>query len=91
MRLHLDSSVTSASGTGQTNPGDLATPGSRSTGQNGSSKLDTIQISGPSSALNRLAADRALRIQQLTASVQNGSYEIPSSAISSALVAYRLS
>jgi len=36
--------------------------------------------------LNRLSADRAQRIQQLTAQVQNGSYQISSSHVSRAMV-----
>jgi anti-sigma28 factor (negative regulator of flagellin synthesis) len=47
---------------------------------------DSISLSGASNALNQFTAHRSARIQQLTAAVQNGSYHVSSSALSSAIV-----
>ena len=47
---------------------------------------DSISLSGASNALNQFTMDRAAKIQQLTAAVQNGSYQVSSSAVSSAIV-----
>jgi anti-sigma28 factor (negative regulator of flagellin synthesis) len=55
-------------------------------GSNAAGTQDSIQISGPSSALNRLATDRVARIAQLTAAVQGGSYQVSASKISNAIV-----
>jgi anti-sigma28 factor (negative regulator of flagellin synthesis) len=52
---------------------------------------DSIQISGPSSALNLLSTDRAARVQQLTAQVQTGSYNVASPKVSQAIVGYAVS
>jgi hypothetical protein len=94
MRLQLDSAVT---GTGITGPGE--TGKTAPTGGSGfdsrrigdSAGADSIQISGPSSALNRLAADRAEQIQQLSAQVQAGSYNVPGSQVSQAIVGHAVS
>jgi anti-sigma28 factor (negative regulator of flagellin synthesis) len=45
-----------------------------------------VQISGPSSALNHLASERAARIEQLSALVQGGSYEVSSAKVGGAIV-----
>jgi anti-sigma28 factor (negative regulator of flagellin synthesis) len=47
---------------------------------------DSISLSGASSAFSKSSAERAARIQQLTAAVQSGSYRVPAAAISSAIV-----
>jgi anti-sigma28 factor (negative regulator of flagellin synthesis) len=47
---------------------------------------DSISLSGASNALNQSTMDRAAKIQQLTAAVQSGSYNVSSSALSSAIV-----
>jgi len=47
---------------------------------------DSISLSGASNALNQFTTDRAAKIQQLTATVQNGSYHVSSSVLSSAIV-----
>jgi anti-sigma28 factor (negative regulator of flagellin synthesis) len=89
MILHLDSTSVTQAG----NPGavDAAEIGSRSSGRTpGSGSQDTIRISGASSALGRFATDRAARLAQLTAAVQNGSYRISGSAVASAIVAQSL-
>jgi hypothetical protein len=51
---------------------------------------DSIQISGASSALSRLAADRAAQIQQLTSAVQGGSYQVSGSLVGSAIVEHAI-
>lgn len=92
MRLQLDPALT---GTGITGPGETgqtapaAGANNKNTGRIAggySSGGDSIQISGPSSALNSLSADRAARIQQLTAQVQSGSYQVSGSLVSRAIV-----
>jgi hypothetical protein len=88
MRLQLDSTL---SGAGISRPGEAgqtgAAGGADSTRiKGGSFATDSIQISGTSSALSRLTTDRAARIQQLTALVQNGSYQVPSSRVGRAIV-----
>lgn len=93
MRLHLDSSVT-GSGVGRSNDAaPVQAPGSgydsRRIGS-GTAGGDSIRISGASSALASLAADRATRIQQLTAQVQAGTYNVPSTVLSQALVSQSL-
>jgi hypothetical protein len=90
MRLQLDTALTGTgvAGSGETGQAGAvggARPGSgRSTGS--TSGGDSIQISGPSSALNRLSADRTARVQQLTALVQGGTYQVPGAQVSRALV-----
>ncbi len=90
MRLQLDSALTGngIAGTGESAP--TASPpgsgsGSRSIG-GASAGGDSIQISGASSALNSLSADRAARVQQLTVQVQKGSYNVSSSKVSQSIV-----
>jgi anti-sigma28 factor (negative regulator of flagellin synthesis) len=85
MRLQLDSTQLSSvdnraaeavSGNGQSSRAAYSRAGSG----------DTISLSGASNALNQFATHRAARIQQLTAAVQSGSYNVSSSALSSAIV-----
>jgi anti-sigma28 factor (negative regulator of flagellin synthesis) len=88
MRLQLDPAVT---GTG-INRSNEAVPTPPSGGYDSrriggdAAGSDSIRISGPSSALASVAADRAARVQQLTAQVQAGTYNVPSSLISQALI-----
>ncbi len=88
MRLQLDPAVT-GTGVNRSNETAPAPPtggyDSRRVGSD-SAGSDSIRISGPSSALASVAADRATRIQQLTAQVQAGTYDVPSSLISRALI-----
>jgi anti-sigma28 factor (negative regulator of flagellin synthesis) len=87
MRLQLDSTPTGGlGGVGQAIP--TGGPGSNASrvGPGSSGSGDSIQISGASSALNRLAADRAEQIQQLTSAVQSGSYQVSSSLVGNAIV-----
>lgn len=85
MRLQLDPALNGAE-IGQA--GGPGAPGadSRRTGSGISGAQDSIQISGASSALNRLDADRAARIQQLTSAVQSGTYNVSASLIAGAMV-----
>lgn len=96
MRLQLDSSSgntdpTKAGGIGQA--AALADSGSdsRRIGSSVSGAQDSIQISGASTALNRLATDRTARIQQLTTAVQSGAYQLSSLQVGSAIVEYAAS
>jgi anti-sigma28 factor (negative regulator of flagellin synthesis) len=90
MRLQLDPAST---GTGITGPGETGQSAPVG-GTNADARRiggstaggDSIQISGASNALNSLSADRAARIQQLTAQVQGGSYQVSSSLVSRAIV-----
>ena len=86
MRLQLDSSQLSNI---DARPADAVAE----TGQSARSAYgrvsgagDSISLSGASSAFSKSSAERAARIQQLTAAVQNGSYRVPAAAISSAIV-----
>jgi anti-sigma28 factor (negative regulator of flagellin synthesis) len=91
MRLQLDATPTGPESTKSGGIGQspaLGGTGSESgrIGSNAAGTQDSIQISGPSSALNRLATDRVARIAQLTAAVQGGSYQVSASKISNAIV-----
>lgn len=92
MRLQLDSTPGGPGGAGGPGGPGQATPaggsGSNSNrvGSGSSGAGDSILISGASSALNRLAADRTAQIQQLTSAVQSGSYQVSSSLIGNAIV-----
>jgi len=91
MRLHLDSALT---GPGVNRSNEAAPAPSAGTGYDSrriggdAAAGDSIRISGASGALAGFAADRAARIQQLTAQVQAGTYDVPSSRISQAIVSY---
>jgi hypothetical protein len=95
MRLQLDAAltgtgITGAGATGQTVPAGGS--GSDSRRIDGDSPgADSIQISGPSSARNRLSTDRAARIEQLTAQVGNGSYNVPAAEVGQVIVGHAVS
>jgi anti-sigma28 factor (negative regulator of flagellin synthesis) len=91
MRLHLDSAIPRPADTGQSNAvaGSGSPGGVRGQGSAGST--DSVAISGPSAALGLLASQRAARIEQLSAAIRSGAYQIPSSAIGSAIVAQAVS
>jgi len=59
--------------------------------RNAADSPDKISISGPSSALNRLAGERASRVQQLSLSIKNGTYNVSSQTIGAAIVASGIS
>jgi hypothetical protein len=95
MRLQLDTALTGTGVTGAGETGQTVPPGS---GSGSGSRIggdsaggDSIQISGPSSALNLLSTDRAARIQQLTDQVGSGSYNVSSPRVSQAIVGYAFS
>jgi len=91
MRLQLDSSVTGSGLAGQTTATGGAGADARNVGSGASAGQDSIQISGASSALNSMSADRAARIQQLTGAVQGGTYQVSASAVSRAIVEHATS
>ena len=92
MRLQLDStSAGGPGGVGQATPAGGSSSSSNRIGPGSSGSGDSIQISGASSALNRLAADRAAQIQQLTSAVQSGSYQVSSSLVGNAIVEHGIS
>lgn len=80
-------------GTGETAQTSATGAGSESrrVGSGVSGTQDSIQISGASSALNRLNIDRAARIQQLTAAVQGGSYKVSGALVAAAMVGHAIS
>jgi anti-sigma28 factor (negative regulator of flagellin synthesis) len=96
MRLQLDSTTV---GSEATKSGAIlqspAAEGADSASSRVSSTVyggqDSIQISGASSAVNRAETDRAAHIQQLTAAIQGGSYNVSSARVSSAIVDYATS
>jgi anti-sigma28 factor (negative regulator of flagellin synthesis) len=94
MRLHLDPATTQPADTGQAASVSNATSTAASAssagirGQSSSGSGDSIAISGPSAALNQFSTQRAARLQSLSAAVGNGSYQVPSAAISGAIVAH---
>lgn len=91
MRLQLDPAVTGSeiARSNDTAPAGSAGQGSGRTGGYGGG--DTIRLSGPSSALGAMSAQRTARIQQITAQVQAGTYNVPASTVSKALVAHAAS
>src|ERR1019366_746862 len=95
MRLQLDTALTGAGIEGSGDASQTAAAGSSRAGSSGTSRnasaADSIQISGPSSALQRLSADRTARLQQLTAMVQGGSYQVSAGNVSRAMVDYAVS
>jgi anti-sigma28 factor (negative regulator of flagellin synthesis) len=95
MRLQLDPALTGTGITGAVEAGQTVPAGGSGSDSRrisgDSAGTDSIQISGPSSALNRLSTDRAARIQQLTAQVQSGSYNVSGSEISRAIVGHAVS
>jgi anti-sigma28 factor (negative regulator of flagellin synthesis) len=97
MRLHLNSTTPTPADTAQAQgvaPGASVVPSrtaSTSDAQRSSGSQDSIAISGPSSAFNRLTTDRASRVEQVAALVRAGSYQISSSTLSSAIVAHAIS
>lgn len=86
MRLQLDSSQLSTVGNQAAEAVQDSGQAARSASSRSAGAGDTISLSGASNALNQFTTDRAARIQQLTAAVQNGSYRVSSSALSGAIV-----
>ena len=86
MRLQLDSSQLSTVGNQAAETVTESGQAARGASARGAGAGDSISLSGASNALNQFSTDHAARIQQLTAAVQNGSYRVSSSALSSAIV-----
>jgi len=93
-RLQLDPSI-NGSGIGQLGETGHAQPvgtgagssraGGRATG------ADSVSISSASSAFNQFTTERTARIEQLTALVQGGSYDVSSAKVGRAVVGDALS
>lgn len=92
MRLQLDSTQLSSV---ENRPADAVAENGQAaraySAKAGAGAGDSISLSGASSALSQMATERAAKIQQLTAAVRNGSYHVPSAAVSSAIVRNGLS
>jgi hypothetical protein len=87
MRLHLDTTNNAANAVGA---GAGATPGERTNRAGGAGdgfSTDRIAVSGASRAWAASFSDRAARIQQLTADVRGGTYQVSSAAVSQSIVA----
>ena len=89
MRLQLDSSAGPGGVTGSA-PSGSAAHATQTGSSTSADSQDSSSVSGPSSLLNNLSAERSARIQQLTASVQSGSYQISSAAVSRAIVGHAI-
>jgi len=85
MRLQLDSTQLSSVENRQADAVG-ANGSARNAYAQSSGAGDTIGLSGVSNALHQFTTDRAARLQQLASAVQNGSYRVSSSAVSSAIV-----
>jgi anti-sigma28 factor (negative regulator of flagellin synthesis) len=94
MRLQLDPAIT-GSGIGRTGETGQTQPTGAGGGPNSASGraigADSVSISGASSALNQSTAERSARIEQLTALVQGGSYDVSSTVVGHAVVGNALS
>jgi anti-sigma28 factor (negative regulator of flagellin synthesis) len=86
MRLQLDST---ALGSAESRPIQQSSGLGQTAGRtpDGARSGDSVGISGTSAALSRLSADRAARIQQLTAAVRNDTYKVPAAALGQAILA----
>jgi anti-sigma28 factor (negative regulator of flagellin synthesis) len=97
MRLHLDTANTAGTADTSNANSPLTATGRLSSGQNtsatGSSSgqypnlRDNVAVSSASSAWSDSFSDRSARVAQLSAAVENGSYRVPSAAISQSIVA----
>jgi anti-sigma28 factor (negative regulator of flagellin synthesis) len=93
MRLQLDTAIgTQLTGTsGSAAAAAPAKSGAANAASVAATGGDSSSLSGTANLLSRLASDRASRIAQLTTSVRDGSYKVPSAAISRAIVEEALS
>lgn len=87
MRLQLDTENASSgiTSTSNINASFQTNKGGTSSGSNLNG--DSIAFSGASQAWSTSFTDRAARIGQLTAAVQNGTYHVSSAAIGQSIVA----
>jgi len=91
MRLQLNTSVSNASEAAPSSPaGGSASRGSTRAGDISGSG-DSTSVSSASAALNALSGERSNRIQQLSAAVQSGQYQVSSAALGSAIVSHAAS
>jgi hypothetical protein len=86
----LDSTTPGPAGTSRSNSIGSSSSAGGVRGQADSGPNDSVVISGPSAALVRLSAQRGQRLESLSAAVSGGTYNVSSSAISSAMVAQAL-
>jgi anti-sigma28 factor (negative regulator of flagellin synthesis) len=86
MRLQLDTYLPGLNGSEGAAAAGSAVRSAGAGRTQASGSVDTASISTTSSLLSQLSTERAARIQQLTAAVRNGSYDVPSSTISHAIV-----
>jgi anti-sigma28 factor (negative regulator of flagellin synthesis) len=91
MRLQLDSTLTGTSDLAATTAAQAAANSAPKFGQDNAGGQDSSYVSGTSNILMNAGSDRAARIQQLTALVQSGSYQVSSSDISRSMVGDSLS
>jgi anti-sigma28 factor (negative regulator of flagellin synthesis) len=85
MRLHLDTTNTGAIGAGSI--GAPSGRGNNSAAAGDGLSTDRVAVSGASSAWAASFSERSARIQQLTADVRGGTYNVSSGAISQSIVA----
>ena len=87
MRLQLDTL------SGSTNDvTSVSTSGSGSTAERGkfAATPDNVSVSTLTTNLNLLASDHAAKLKQIASAVADGSYRIPTSALTSAIISYSL-
>jgi anti-sigma28 factor (negative regulator of flagellin synthesis) len=86
MRLQLDT-TTIGSGSIDRTAAEAPAGNHASQGSRPDDSGDRVTFSATSSALTKLSAVHAERLARLTHAVQNGTYDVASSALSSALIA----
>ena len=85
MRLEVDSATIRPQDTGGVTAAGAYGSHSRA-GVSNTGSSDSAQVSGTSQLLNSLSAERSSRIQQLSAAVRSGTYNVSSAAIGKALI-----
>jgi len=91
MRLQLDTTLSGAAGTSHTSQTAGAGPAGSSIRQSQGGSQDSVSISDVSSVVASNAAGRATRVEQICAAIRNGTYQVPSAAISRSIVAHAAS
>src|SRR5689334_690563 len=94
MRLQLEPAVTPGSIGGPVDTASTSGAGavrSDSSNARGTTGGDSIRISGTTTLLNRMSAERAQRLEQLASLIRSGAYYVSSAKISGALVDHALS
>jgi anti-sigma28 factor (negative regulator of flagellin synthesis) len=85
MRLQLDTQVSHTASTAALPTSSPAAGADKTSGSQ-----DSVKVSTLSTALSRMAADRADRLQQIAGSLGNGSYGVSGSAIAGAITGHAL-